>query len=175
MRLPGGATVRVRPLVRQVPAGDETRTCVPTPACETDRRRGCARRLPTCVPEHPDGESLLSLFRGPYSVVTAATLPVEIGDYRPRYPTGDALAGGGAGKEAVTKGEVAAPSRGGRWDPTLRASAKRPRAGPRSCSAIRKQQPKRCADGLQLLSGESAIDACGEFCFPWEAVAQTTP
>jgi hypothetical protein len=59
------------------------------------------RSPPPC--EHPDGEILLSLFRGPYSVVTAATLLVEIGDCRARDPTGVALAGSGAGEEAVTR------------------------------------------------------------------------
>ena len=49
---------------------------------------------------HPDGEIFISLFRGPDSVISAATLLSEIGDCRARYLTGDALAGD-AGQAAI--------------------------------------------------------------------------
>ncbi len=47
-----------------------------------------------------DGEIFRSLFKGPYSVITAAELLAEIGDCRARYPARDALAGD-AGQAAV--------------------------------------------------------------------------
>jgi len=52
------------------------------------------------VRSHPDGETFLSLFRDPKSVVTAARLLAEIGDCRDRYPTADSLAAD-AGMSAV--------------------------------------------------------------------------
>jgi transposase len=58
------------------------------------------RRLATAIREHPDGAIFLSLFKGAYSVITAAELLAEIGDCRGRYPTRDALAGD-AGQAAV--------------------------------------------------------------------------
>ena len=41
---------------------------------------------------HPDGPIILSFFKDPKSVVTAAGLLAEIGDNRARYPTRDSLA-----------------------------------------------------------------------------------
>ena len=58
------------------------------------------RRIATQVREDPDGQVFLSLFKGPYSVITAAELLAEIGGCRGRYPTRDALAGD-AGQAAV--------------------------------------------------------------------------
>lgn len=49
---------------------------------------------------HDDGETFLSLFRDPKTVVTAAALLAEIGDCRSRYPNPDALAAD-AGMSAV--------------------------------------------------------------------------
>jgi transposase len=57
-------------------------------------------RIGVALREHPDGEIFLSLFRDPYSVVTAAELLAEIGDCRARYPTRDTLAAD-AGQAAV--------------------------------------------------------------------------
>ena len=58
------------------------------------------RQLATPLREHPDGAIFTSLFKGPYSVITAAELLAEIGDCRGRYPSRDALAGD-AGQAAV--------------------------------------------------------------------------
>ena len=58
------------------------------------------RQLATAIREHPDGAIFTSLFKGPYSVITAAELLAEIGDCRARYPSRDALAGD-AGQAAV--------------------------------------------------------------------------
>jgi transposase len=58
------------------------------------------RELAITIRAHPDGEIFLSLFKGPDSVITAAGLLGEIGDYRARYPSRDALAGD-AGQAAV--------------------------------------------------------------------------
>jgi hypothetical protein len=58
------------------------------------------RRITTALREHPHGEIFTSLFRGPDSVIRAAMLLSEIGDFRARYSTGDALAGD-AGQAAV--------------------------------------------------------------------------
>ena len=58
------------------------------------------RQLATAIREHPDGAIFTSLFKGPYSVITAAELLAEIGDCRARYPFRDALAGD-AGQAAV--------------------------------------------------------------------------
>ena len=58
------------------------------------------RQIATAIREHPDGPIFRSLFRGPYSVVTAAELLAEMGDSRARYPARDALAGY-AGQAAV--------------------------------------------------------------------------
>ncbi len=58
------------------------------------------RQIASAVRAHPDGEIFTSLFRGPDSVICAATLLSEIGDCRARYLTGDALAGD-AGQAAI--------------------------------------------------------------------------
>jgi transposase len=58
------------------------------------------RQIATALRAHPDGEIFTSLFRGPDSVICAATLLSEIGDCRARYLTGDALAGD-AGQAAI--------------------------------------------------------------------------
>ena len=58
------------------------------------------RQIATAIREHPDGVIFTSLFKGPYSVITAAELLAEIGDCRARYPSRDALAGD-AGQAAV--------------------------------------------------------------------------
>jgi transposase len=58
------------------------------------------RQIATAIGEHPDGPVFRSLFKGRYSVITAAELLSEIGDCRARYPTRDALAGD-AGQAAV--------------------------------------------------------------------------
>jgi transposase len=58
------------------------------------------RQIATAIREHPDGQVFRSLFKGPYSVITAAELLAEIGDCRARYPSRDALAGD-AGQAAV--------------------------------------------------------------------------
>ena len=58
------------------------------------------RQLAIAIREHPDGHVFRSLFKGPYSVITAAELLAEIGDCRARYPSRDALAGD-AGQAAV--------------------------------------------------------------------------
>jgi transposase len=58
------------------------------------------RQIATGMRGHPDGEIFTSLFRGPDSVICAATLLSEIGDCRARYPTSDALAGD-AGQAAI--------------------------------------------------------------------------
>ena len=58
------------------------------------------RQVATAIREHPDGVIFTSLFKGPYSVITAAELLAEIGDCRARYPSRDALAGD-AGQAAV--------------------------------------------------------------------------
>jgi len=64
------------------------------------------RQITTALREHPDGEIFRSLFKGPDSVVTAATMLGEIGDCRARYPSGDALAGdAGQGAVAVESGK----------------------------------------------------------------------
>ena len=55
--------------------------------------RQLEREIAAAVREHPDGETLPSLFKSPQSTITAATLLAEIGDCRARYPTRDALAG----------------------------------------------------------------------------------
>ena len=44
------------------------------------------RRIATQVREHPDGVIFTSLFKGPYSVITAAELLAEIGDCRGALP-----------------------------------------------------------------------------------------
>src|SRR4029453_15131355 len=44
------------------------------------------------VRAHPDGQSFLSFFRRPDSVVTAATLLAEMGACRARYPPAEQLA-----------------------------------------------------------------------------------
>jgi transposase len=49
-------------------------------------------KIRTQVHAHPDGAIFLSLFKSPSSVITAAELLAEIGDYRERYRTRDALA-----------------------------------------------------------------------------------
>ena len=49
-------------------------------------------QIADAIRAHPDGETFLSLFRDPKTVVTAAELLAEIGDCRNRYPTRDALA-----------------------------------------------------------------------------------
>ena len=58
------------------------------------------RQIATALRAHPDGQIFRSLFRGPDSVICAATLLAEIGDCRERYPTGEALAGD-AGHAAI--------------------------------------------------------------------------
>jgi transposase len=58
------------------------------------------RQIATAIREHPDGQVFRSLFKGSYSVITAAELLSEIGDCRARYPSRDALAGD-AGQAAV--------------------------------------------------------------------------
>jgi transposase len=58
------------------------------------------RQIATALRDHPDGKIFTSLFRGPDSVICAATLLSEIGDCRARYLTGDALAGD-AGQAAI--------------------------------------------------------------------------
>ena len=58
------------------------------------------RQLAAALRAHPDGQIFRSLFRGPDSVICAATMLAEIGDCRARYPTGDALAGD-AGQAAI--------------------------------------------------------------------------
>lgn len=61
-------------------------------------------RIARCVRAHPDGEVLLSLFRG--STLTAAKLLAEIGDHRGRCPTDEALAAdAGASPVAVESGK----------------------------------------------------------------------
>jgi hypothetical protein len=55
--------------------------------------RALERQIARAVREHPDGQTFLSLFKGPDSTITAATLLAEIGDCRARYRTRDALAG----------------------------------------------------------------------------------
>jgi transposase len=49
-------------------------------------------RIAKAVRVHPDGEIFLSLFLGPNSTLTAASLVAEIGECRERYPTNGALA-----------------------------------------------------------------------------------
>src|ERR1700694_1521546 len=58
------------------------------------------RQIASAVRAHPDGEIFLSVFKDPRSVICAAELLAEIGDYRGRYPTRDALAAD-AGQAAV--------------------------------------------------------------------------
>jgi transposase len=58
------------------------------------------RQIATAIGEHPDGQIFRSLFKDPYSVITAAELLAEIGDCRGRYPSRDTLAGD-AGQAAV--------------------------------------------------------------------------
>jgi transposase len=62
--------------------------------------KALARQIAAALRAHPDGQVFSSLFRGPRSVICAATLLAEIGDCRARYPNGDALAGD-AGQAAV--------------------------------------------------------------------------
>ena len=50
------------------------------------------REIAHRVRAHPDGHIFLSLFKDPKSVVCAAALLAEIGDYRARYRTAEALA-----------------------------------------------------------------------------------
>ena len=64
------------------------------------------RQIAVAVRAHPDGEIFLSLFKGPDSVLTAATLLAEIGDCRARYPTRESLAGdAGQAPVAVESGK----------------------------------------------------------------------
>ena len=64
------------------------------------------RQIAVAVRTHPDGEIFLSLFKGPDSVLTAATLLAEIGDCRARYPTRESLAGdAGQAPVAVESGK----------------------------------------------------------------------
>ena len=58
------------------------------------------REIAQALRAHPDGAIFRSLFRGPDSVICAATLLAEIGDCRARYLTGDKLAAD-AGQAAV--------------------------------------------------------------------------
>ena len=53
------------------------------------------------IKAHPDGQIVLTFFRDPKSVITAAGLLAEIGDNRARYPTTDTLAAD-AGQTPVT-------------------------------------------------------------------------
>src|SRR4051794_9948223 len=62
--------------------------------------RRLERELAGVLHQHPDGAIFRSLFKSPYSTITAATLLAEIGDCRARYPTRDALASD-AGQAAV--------------------------------------------------------------------------
>jgi transposase len=59
-------------------------------------------RIRDQVRAHPDGRIVLSLFKSPNSVITAAELLAEIGDCRQRYLTRDALAAN-AGHAAVAE------------------------------------------------------------------------
>src|SRR5437588_3413194 len=68
----------------------------------------------TQVRAHPDGQILLSLFKSPASVITAAELLAEIGDCRERYPNRDALAAD-AGHAAVAKESGKRKTAGFRW------------------------------------------------------------
>lgn len=64
------------------------------------------REIAHAVRSHPDGEILLSLFRHPKSVITAASLLAETGDSRLRYPSAEALAAdGGLAAVAVESGK----------------------------------------------------------------------
>lgn len=58
------------------------------------------REIALALGEHPDGQIFRSLFRGPDSVICAATMLSEVGDCRARYPTRDTFAGD-AGQAAV--------------------------------------------------------------------------
>lgn len=53
------------------------------------------RQIRASLVEHPDGDTFRSLFKDPNSAITAATMLAEIGDCRPRYPTGQALSADG--------------------------------------------------------------------------------
>ena len=77
------------------------------------------RQIRTQVRAHPDGPIFLSLFKQPWSVITAAELLAEIGDCRARYPTRDALAGD-AGHAAVAKESGKRKSAAFRWGCTKR-------------------------------------------------------
>jgi transposase len=72
------------------------------------------RQIASAVRAHPDGEIFTSLFRGPDSVICAATLLSEIGDCRARYLTGDALAGD-AGQAAIAIESGKRKAAGFRW------------------------------------------------------------
>ena len=64
------------------------------------------RQIAELIRCHPDGEIFTSLFRGPDSVICAATLLSEIGDCRARYQTAETLAGdAGQGAVAVESGK----------------------------------------------------------------------
>ena len=107
---------------------------------ETEARRSCvlgliaaltpivdqiallSSQIAAAVRDHPDGHIFLSFFRDPKATLTAAGLLAEIGDHRPRYPDGDALAAdAGMCPVAIESGKRRAA--GFRW-----ACDKRPRA-----------------------------------------------
>jgi transposase len=64
------------------------------------------RQIADGLDAHPDGAVFRSFFRSRSSVICAATLLVEIGDSRARYPHRDAIAAdGGQAPVAVESGK----------------------------------------------------------------------
>jgi Transposase len=92
------------------PDGDQTKAL----RALVEQIRQLDRQIAPALRRHPDGEIFLSLFRDPRSVICAAELLVEIGDYRARYPTREALAGdAGQAAVAIESGKRKQPASGG--------------------------------------------------------------
>ena len=73
------------------------------------------RQIAELIRCHPDGEIFTSLFRGPDSVICAATLLSEIGDCRARYQTAETLAGdAGQGRSRSSQASARSPASAGR-------------------------------------------------------------